>query len=217
MADTKLSAITENTSPALEDLLYSVDDPGGTPVEKRVTIENINKGLVLLEEVTESSGVASIDLENWYSADYDEYQIEVLNLIPATNTDQLYMRVSTNGGISYDSGANYGSGSFYLRDGSSDYDLGDNSGANEIKLTYGLSNIVANGGVNGTFKMYNPGSTIHYKAINFTLSAIHSTSSYLYNMWGTGRYYSTTAVNAFQFLMSTGNITGTVRVYGVRK
>ena len=41
MADTKLSAITENVSPALEDLIYTVDDPSGTPVEKRVTLANL--------------------------------------------------------------------------------------------------------------------------------------------------------------------------------
>lgn len=41
MADSKLSAITENTSPALEDLVYTVDDPGGTPVEKRVSLANL--------------------------------------------------------------------------------------------------------------------------------------------------------------------------------
>jgi len=43
MADSKLTALTENTSPALEDLLYSVDDPGGSPVERKVTIENLLK------------------------------------------------------------------------------------------------------------------------------------------------------------------------------
>jgi hypothetical protein len=43
MADSKLTELTENTSPALEDLLYSVDDPGGSPVERKITIENILK------------------------------------------------------------------------------------------------------------------------------------------------------------------------------
>ena len=72
-------------------------------------------------------------------------------------------------------------------------------------------------GLSDTLYQYDPGSTTFYKALNFHLGMIHSTSDYLYNMIGTGRYFSTTAVNAFQFLMSTGNITGTVRVYGVRK
>jgi len=182
-----------------------------------MTIENVNRGLVLLESVTEGSGVASIDMENWYSADYDEYQIEVLNLLPVTDTDFLYMRMSTDGGSTYDSGANYGTAVFYIRDGADSNSLGQNSGANEILLSDGLSNTQAQGGVSGDFKFINPGSTTFYKALNFHLSMIHSTSDYLYNMMGTAKYYSTTAVNAFQFLMSSGNITGTVRVYGIKK
>ena len=174
-------------------------------------------GLVLLKTVTEASAVASIDVEDWYSVDYDEYQIEVLNLLPATDTDILYMRMSTDGGSTYDSGANYGTAVFYIRDGADSNTLGDSSGANEILLSDGLSNTQAQGGVSGSFKFINPGSTIFYKALNFHLSMIHSTSDYLHNMIGTAKYFSTTAVNAFQFFMSSGNITGTVRVYGVKK
>ena len=217
MTDTKLSAMTENTNPVLEDLLYSVDDPGGTPVERKITVENVNMGLVLLKTVTEASAVASIDVEDWYSVDYDQYLIEVLNLLPVTDTAQLYMRMSTDGGSTYDSGTNYGTAAFYIRDEANDDSLGDNSGAVRIILTYGLSNTQAQGGVSGDLKLYNPGSTTFYKALNFHLSMIHDTSDYLYNIIGTAKYFSTSAVNAFQFFMSSGNITGTVRVYGVKK
>lgn len=37
MADTKLTALSEISVPALEDLLYTVDDPSGTPVSNRIT------------------------------------------------------------------------------------------------------------------------------------------------------------------------------------
>ena len=38
-----LSSVTEDTSPAREDLLYTVADPSGTPVDKRVTLSNAMK------------------------------------------------------------------------------------------------------------------------------------------------------------------------------
>lgn len=41
MADSKLSALTELTTPANEDLLYIVDDPSGTPLSKKVTVANL--------------------------------------------------------------------------------------------------------------------------------------------------------------------------------
>ena len=36
MADSKLTALSEISVPALEDLLYLVDDPAGTPVSNKM-------------------------------------------------------------------------------------------------------------------------------------------------------------------------------------
>jgi len=41
MADQKLTALTENTTPALTDIVYMVDDPGGSPISKKITVANI--------------------------------------------------------------------------------------------------------------------------------------------------------------------------------
>ena len=46
MADTKLSALTEDTSPTGDDLIYIVNDPGGTPGSRRVTINNFIYNLI---------------------------------------------------------------------------------------------------------------------------------------------------------------------------
>ena len=41
MANQKLTALTENESPALEDLVYSVDDPSVSPLSRKVTLQNV--------------------------------------------------------------------------------------------------------------------------------------------------------------------------------
>ena len=41
MADTKITALTADTAPTTDDLLVSVDDAGGTPVNKKVTIASL--------------------------------------------------------------------------------------------------------------------------------------------------------------------------------
>ena len=41
MANTKTTGLTELTAPALSDLLYIVDDPGGTPLSKKITLNNL--------------------------------------------------------------------------------------------------------------------------------------------------------------------------------
>lgn len=44
MADQRISELTELTTPAGEDLLVIVDDPTGTPVTKKIKIENLPFG-----------------------------------------------------------------------------------------------------------------------------------------------------------------------------
>jgi len=41
MADSKLTGLTANTSPALTDLTYLVDDPGGTPLSQKITVADL--------------------------------------------------------------------------------------------------------------------------------------------------------------------------------
>lgn len=41
MADQKITALTENTTPITSDILPMVDDPAGTPITKKVTIANL--------------------------------------------------------------------------------------------------------------------------------------------------------------------------------
>lgn len=43
MADTKTTALTALTAPAGEDLLYTVDDPSGTPTSKKITVANLGR------------------------------------------------------------------------------------------------------------------------------------------------------------------------------
>lgn len=214
MADSKLTALDENTNPALEDLLYSVDDPGGTPVEKSVTVENVNRGLVLLESVTVED-VASIDMENWYSAEYDEYQIEIIGLTVATDAVDIYMLLSTDGGSTWES-TNYNGviHRFYETPG----DNAINMGTSEFNLTTGASDLGndANFTFNGSYKLFHPGDTSKYKMIYGNCNFINQNTQLL-SITSSGYWADTTAVNAFQIIAESGNITGSVRVYGIRK
>jgi len=49
MADTKLTGLTAITTPTLDDLLYLVDNPGGTPASRKITVANLFKGIFLAQ------------------------------------------------------------------------------------------------------------------------------------------------------------------------
>jgi len=47
MADQKITELTEDTTPISTDIVATVDDPGGSPVTKKVTVGNLSKGMTV--------------------------------------------------------------------------------------------------------------------------------------------------------------------------
>lgn len=177
-----------------------------------------NGGMALLEE-HEASGSATLDFTNFIDDSlYDEYIFEFLGLVPATNLVNLIMRMSTNGGSSYDSGTNYGwsvqrfssSGAGYSGAGTGQTDicLDGGSGADSVRNA-------ATGGIHGFLRLFKPSDTTLYKRV---LGEFAYDSGNVQASIATGAYLSATAVNAIRFLFASGNIaSGTIRVYGIPK
>jgi hypothetical protein len=89
----------------------------------------------------------------------------------------------------------------------------------KIPLSAGTSEVSnAGAGVSGTFKIFNPlgGSAPTRMNGQSGYQDIPSSSSLDLGTVMTGQYTQTTAVNAFQVLSTSGNLTsGTVRCYGL--
>lgn len=179
-----------------------------------VTVE----GMVLLEQHTASTS-ASLNFTAWYSSVFDDYEIRISNLIPDTGANQAYLRMSTNTGSSYDSGANYAWTD--MRIGPAGAATGGTTGTNQIIITGGGNSetlpTTSTKGLCGSFRLCEPANTALHKRL-FGQTLFDSTSALLVIGVVAGEYRVTTAVDAFQILMASGNITsGTVRVYGIVK
>lgn len=173
--------------------------------------------LVLLEQHAASAS-AQLDFTTAISATYDEYLIEFVNIIPATAGASLQLTMSTDGGSTFDTAANYAWGIFVF-----DYNFitttgvgaGGNSGQSNIRALHSMAT-TANYSTSGSMRLFNPGGSI-YKSIMGDFVGRQNDGNF-YRGCLTGAYLSTTAVNAFRFAMSSGNITsGTIRVYGIAK
>ena len=171
----------------------------------------------LVEEHTASAS-ASLPFTAGITSTYDEYDIEILNLVPVVNGDNLLIQVSTNGGSTYDSGSNYfwdgGSwraASGFSNGGGTDTSI-DLSAANGL----GVSSTAASSGANFSLRMVNPlGGTASTQFFGKGFIPFSGSSVRVMIEVG-GQYTPTTAVNAFRVTFSTGNIaSGTVRLYGL--
>lgn len=178
-------------------------------------------GLVLLEQHT-ASGSATLDFTTCFSSTYDEYVIEGVNLIPATNGVLPWLRFSTDGGASYDAGANYQwANSIQTPSGGAGFTaVAGATGASAIipTGTGSVANTAVGGGVRFSARLFDPLSATAHKAMIGEGTFRNSGDSNHYRLNFGGYYISATAVNAMRFLFSSGNIaSGTIRVYGVAK
>jgi len=174
--------------------------------------------LTLLEQHTASAS-ATLDFTASISSTYDDYLVEFINVLSATNSVEFRMRVSTDGGSTYDGGANYGSNVTW-------FNTGGSSGAFTINQTTirisgdTVSNDATLASIAGSYHLIAPGDTTRQKAMygRFTNAADVGGGAFRETVHADGGYQPTTAYNAFQFYFSSGNIaSGTIRVYGVAK
>lgn len=176
-----------------------------------------SSGLVLLEQHTASAS-ASLDFTTAITSTYDEYLVEIIQLVPATNAVTIFLRVSTNGGSSYDSGSNYKWASFRFSDTGTA--VGGSSGTTSLGLTGSgtQTNSSTTGGLNATLRIFNPlGGAMHTRFLGSSGADDGSGFPDVACLFS-GGYKSTTAVNAFQVLASSGNLaSGIIRCYGVAK
>ncbi len=173
-------------------------------------------GLVLLEQHTASSS-AALSFTTCITSSYDDYLISLVNIIPATNSAIIRLRVSTNGGSSYDSSGIYSVAQWLWVPGSQAsigntaqtyFSITDSAEPTSNSSTYSI---------NAKLYLYNPLSAVTYKAMTGEVVQFND-SSLVNGISFRGFYKSATAVNAFQFDFTSGDIaSGTIRVYGYAK
>ncbi len=174
--------------------------------------------MVLLSSQTASNS-ASISFTTGIDSTYKEYQFYFTDINPATDDVQFQFNMSTDAGSNYN--VTKTTTWFYAY-----HDEGDTATA----LTYATANDLAqstsfqiispnvgNGAdecLAGSMTLFNPSSTTYVKHfitnVNRYAAPDYSTND---NCAGYGN--TTSAINAVQFKMSSGNFDGTILLYGI--
>lgn len=147
------------------------------------------------------------------SSTYAQYVFIVSALRPATSGAELRLRVSTNGGSSYDAGStDYCSGVRYLIGGTLSMAVNDNDTFLRIAAPTGNA---SNDSVNGRVELHSASDSAKFTQVSSFGSFSHTNGDPKAYYGGGGRK-SVAAHNAVQFSMSSGNITsGSIRMYGI--
>jgi hypothetical protein len=163
------------------------------------------------------SSTASNDASIEFTLDnskYSSYQIVLDSLLPATDGVELFMRFSSDGGSTFDSGAgNYRYASRWVATNGTVGSTSSES-ATAINLTNTVGTSAGETGVNGKLDLISSGEG--RPSVRWQLSRTSSSNLLVYQNGGAERT-ATVEVDAIQFLMSTGNIaSGKIYLYGVK-
>lgn len=199
------------------DRTITLPDASGTVA----LTSNISQGgLVLLGSYTASNATSvdigsGLDLDAAIDGTYDEYELHIISLVPAS-ISALFMRTSTDGGVSFDAAA----GDYHYRRtnelSSSSYSADQTGSDTEIELS--TATIRSDGVCHGVIRLFSPASSQRF-VIDANIAAQQEpAATSCIGFLTKGARDAAADVNALRIFMSSGNITsGTFYLYGIRK
>ena len=179
--------------------------------------------MVLLSTQTASSS-ASISFTSGIDSTYKEYMFIFNNIHPATENTTFEFQTSTDGGSSY--GVTYTNTVFLAlhNEAGSTSNLFYSTSRDQAQST-GYAQLcaeVARGGdadqaCSGFLQLYNPSSSIFVKhCISRFIKDDGAGAAEIFNQYSGGYFNTTSAINAINFKMSSGNIDdGTIQMFGI--
>lgn len=204
------ATLTASVAAALldeDDFASDSDTRGATQQSIKAYVDNNSGGWTTIETKTLSSD-ATADFTNDVSS-YDVVEFELIDIVPATNDSVFWLRTSTDGGSTYDSGAGNYDWSIEGQEAASN-NLDDGSAADtKMVLTAGstLTDGVGNDtgeALNGVIRVYKPSST-NSTQIGYHITYITATGS-IAEISGSASRIAAADVDAFRFLFDSGNI-----------
>lgn len=170
--------------------------------------------MILLATATASTS-ASIDFITNIDATYDHYELHIINLRPAIDGVDIYLRTSTDGGFTFDSGASdYVYTTMGYIDGGATNAF--STGTTFIRLSNTTVGNVAGESFSGIITILDPADI---KPCQMNWQGGFSTTGTANSICqGTGRRVASANVDGVRIYTSSGNITsGKFKLYGIKK
>jgi hypothetical protein len=174
--------------------------------------------MVLISSQTASDS-ASISFTTGIDSTYKEYQFWFINVAPRTDNTQFQFNLSTDSGSNYNVTKTTTFFRAYHSEGGASptlsyetsFDLAQSTSFQSVGVELGNA---SDENSSGTLILFNPSSTTYVKHF-ITNTSINSHHDYSMNNFIAGYGNTTSAVNAVQFKMASGNMDGTILMYGI--
>ena len=182
-------------------------------------LEN-SSAMVLLKKY-EASGSATLSFTDSLDSTYKQYIFTYNNVSSSVDGGMITINGSSDGGSNYNVTKTTTFTAAQHNEADNDTDLGYNTskdvtqGTGEAIISYGTG-IAADEVVCGYLHLYNPADTTFVKHFISNANTKHQ-SDYSINSIVSGYFNTTSAINAIQFKMDSGDMdTGTIKLYGVK-
>ena len=181
-------------------------------------------GTLTLLSTQTASASANISFTTGLDSTYDEYIFKFINIHPATDSAYFQFNGSTDSGSNY----NVTKTTTFFRAVNAEDDSEahvDYITSDDLAQSTSYQPLVHNGAIGnlsdenacGTLTLFNPSSTTYVKHFICTSSSTHN-GNYELNSFIAGYFNTTSAINAINFQMASGNIDdGIIKLYGVKK
>jgi hypothetical protein len=200
--------------------VFTADAITNASVTGITVLANVEDGITLISSQTASAS-ATISFTTGLDSTYKAYKFVFVNMHPATDNADFTFNLSSDGGSNYNVTKTTTSFRATLGESGSGGDI-EYRAADDLAQSTGfqiISLAVGNGSdesCSGTLTLFNPASTTYVKHF-ISVSNGYVSSNFTRNEFVAGYGNTTSAVNAIQFKMSSGNIdAGTIYLYGIK-
>jgi len=182
---------------------------------------SLAQGKMTLISSQTASGSASIEFTSGIDSTYPIYKFEFINIHPATDNTSLGFQANAAGASGYNETITSTTFLAYHGEDDSGTSLQYAPTMDQAQGTafQAVSGAVGNDNdqtTSGELWLYGISSTTFVKHFMSTCS-LSNPSNYMHNFFSAGYFNLTSALDEFQFKMSSGNIdSGTIKLYGIK-
>lgn len=185
------------------------------------TLANASDGITFISSQTANNS-ASLSFTSGLDSTYKAYRFVFSSIHPRTDAVRFQFNLSTDGGSNYNVVKTSTQFESYHNEADTDtnfaYDSTDDLAQSTSPQPKFIAREIGNGAdesASGTLTLFNPSSTTYVKHWISCGNAYYN-ADYSFNYFSAGYANTTSAVNAIQFAMASGNFDGTIYLYGIK-